>query len=147
MANEDNFHLGVKAVVRNSSGEVLLLQVNPAELINEPEAYWDLPGGRVKQGQTVLGTLAREMAEETGIKKLGRIVHIGMTLSNKRIPLPGGGSVGLILSAYDCRTVVEQEITFSKEHLAVGWFKPQKAATLLRVKYPEAFCTLIASLR
>ncbi|HEV2403361.1 MAG TPA: NUDIX domain-containing protein [Candidatus Saccharimonadales bacterium] len=53
-AIEDIFHLGVKALLKNDKGEILLLQVNPAKLNGKRTDYWDLPGGRVQKGQTVM---------------------------------------------------------------------------------------------
>lgn len=59
---EDIFQLGIKAVIRNNLGQILLLQVNPAKLRNwQGDAYWDLPGGRIQKGATVLETLRREI--------------------------------------------------------------------------------------
>jgi 8-oxo-dGTP pyrophosphatase MutT (NUDIX family) len=85
--SEDIFHLGIKALIRNNTGKVLLLQVNPASLRNETTAYWDLPGGRIQQGQTVQETLEREVIEETGITDIQSTKNIGMVLSNIRIPV------------------------------------------------------------
>lgn len=69
--NEDCFHLGIKALIRNSEGKLLLLKVNPAQLRNhEGDPYWDLSGGRIHRGSTIEETLRREVAEETGITSL-----------------------------------------------------------------------------
>ena len=47
--SEDAYHLGVKALVRDADGKILLLKVNPAELKGAKNSnYWDLPGGRVQ---------------------------------------------------------------------------------------------------
>ena len=58
---EDSYHLGVKALIRNERGEILLLKVNVAKLRNATIAYWDIPGGRVQRGDTVETTLHREI--------------------------------------------------------------------------------------
>jgi 8-oxo-dGTP pyrophosphatase MutT (NUDIX family) len=63
--NEDNFHLGIKALIRNSKGEYLLLKTNKARIDKE---YYDIPGGRIKRGEDIINTLKREVFEETGIK-------------------------------------------------------------------------------
>lgn len=140
---EDLFHLGVKALIRNAKGDILLLQVNPAKLNGQRASYWDLPGGRVQKGQTVATTLQREVAEETGILTVGDVKPMGMVLSNIRIPLGDGESVGLILSIYSCSIDLHSLITISDEHLAYDWFSPLRAADLLAVKYPADFCQLI----
>jgi hypothetical protein len=49
--NEDFFHLGIKALIKNADGKILLLKVNTAKLKDfHGEPYWDIPGGRVQNG-------------------------------------------------------------------------------------------------
>jgi len=102
MSSEDIFHLGIKALIRNQTGEVLLMQVNPAKLNGTRKDYWDLPGGRIQKGDSVEDTLKREVLEETGIVEITNIQPVGMALSNLRIPMGNDESVGLILSVYVC---------------------------------------------
>jgi 8-oxo-dGTP diphosphatase len=139
--NEDCFHLGVKALIRNKEGKLLLLQINKKELINEPHSYWDIPGGRIKRKQSIEKTLIHEIKEETGIKKITKIKPFTMVLSNIRIPkqLPGGKDVGLILSIYVCGVSGDPKIKLSKEHIDYGWFEIKKASKLLEYKYPREF--------
>ena len=146
MNSEEVFHLGIKALIRNEEGKVLLLQVNPAKLQGERKDYWDLPGGRVQKDDSVENTLKREVLEETGIDQIVDIKPISMVLSNIRIPLSGSDSVGLILSVYSCNIADSATIALSDEHKAYEWFEPKKAAELLRVKYPEGFCRAIEEL-
>ncbi|HJP96839.1 MAG TPA: NUDIX domain-containing protein [Candidatus Saccharimonadales bacterium] len=146
MSTEDIFHLGVKALIRNQTGKILLLQVNPQKLRNDRTAYWDLPGGRVQKGDTVEDTLLREIEEETGIQKIDAIKPLTTVLSNIRIPLEEGSSVGLILSVYTCSVPTDSVVTISDEHTKQAWFAPQEAAELLGVKYPPEFCSAIAEL-
>jgi len=146
VSSEDVFHLGIKALIRNEEGKVLLLQVNPAKLHGERKDYWDLPGGRVQKGDSVEDTLKREVLEETGIDQIVDIKSVSMVLSNIRIPLNGSDSVGLILSVHSCCIATDTTISLSDEHIAYEWFEPKKAAELLRVKYPEDFCMAIEEL-
>lgn len=144
--SEDSFHLGVKALLCNASGEILLLQVNPARLHGTDRTdYWDLPGGRVQKGETIPQTLTREVFEETGLRDMRATSHIGIVLSNIRIPI-GDDSVGLLLSVDACQLPVDAEIKLSDEHIARAWFEPAQAAELLAVKYPADFCQLVANL-
>lgn len=136
---EDTFHLGIKALLRNNKGEILLLKVNPAKLNGGQKDYWDLPGGRVQKGSSVIETLRREVQEETGITEIHEIVALTMILSNIRIPLREGGDVGLILSVYTCGVAPDTPITLSQEHIASRWCSPTEAAELLRIKYPPEF--------
>src|SRR5665213_3156223 len=98
---EDLFHLGIKALIQNSEGKILLLQVNLAKLKGTKKAYWDIPGGRIQKGESVELTLQRELAEETGISKIRKVSPFSMVLSNIRIPV-GKSDVGLILATYLC---------------------------------------------
>ena len=150
MANEENYHLGAKALIRNKNGEILLLKVNPAyikEYINEcdTEPYWDTPGGRVKKGATIEETLRSEVEEETGITSIKSFKPLSMVLSKLRIPV-GGENVGLILATYTCEVGALQEIRLSREHIQYQWTAPKEAAKLLKTKYPPEFTNKIKNL-
>ena len=56
--------LTVDAVVQNERGELLLI-----ERKNEPPG-WALPGGFVDEGETLETAVARELAEETGLRAI-----------------------------------------------------------------------------
>jgi 8-oxo-dGTP pyrophosphatase MutT (NUDIX family) len=140
---EDIFQLGVKALIRDEAGKILLLQVNPSELKDDRRAYWDLPGGRVQVGASQEDTLKREVLEETGIKDLSGYKPMGMMLANIRIPQPDGSTVGLILSICSCSIPRGAKIALSNEHLSYGWFADDEASRLLSVKYPPEFTELL----
>jgi len=143
----DNFHLGVKAIIRNRKGEILLLKVNLGELKGyKGSAYWDLPGGRMRKGETTEATLKRELKEETGITLVKNLKPFSMTLSNQRIPT-AAGDVGLILASFLCEVDSVGKIIISKEHTDMKWFSPSKAAELLQVKYPKEFTEKIKTLQ
>lgn len=144
--NEDLFQLGVKALIRNSKGEVLLLKVNKEMLKNySGEAYWDIPGGRIHRGSPVDETLKREVEEETGITNITSVTPLTMVLSNIRIPW-NDSDTGLILSVYMCEVNEPAKIILSKEHVEYHWFRPQEANVLLQVKYPKEFTEKISVL-
>ncbi len=128
---EDCFHLGIKVLLRDNEGKVLLLE-------RQQGACWDLPGGRLQKGETVLETLQREVEEETGLKGLDGASPIDMILTNIRIPT-SGGEVGLILSIYHCDISPSFTPRLSAEHTNFGWFSFYEMAQLLKDRYPEAF--------
>lgn len=122
----DLYFLGVKAVIVNDQGQVLLLKAKD---------YWDLPGGRTQVGETETEALIRELAEETGLHvTVGR--HLGMHLSPARLRADGRESAGLIFSVYRCAADA-YDVTISAEHIAHEWMSPERAASELKSKFGE----------
>ncbi len=146
---EDLFFLGIKALIRNSEGKILLLKLNPALLKPHPSwdgsAYWDIPGGRIKRGSTTEETLAREVQEETGATEISDIKPITTIVSTQRVPV-GETDYGLMLSIYSCSIPRDGQIILSIEHLEFDWFAPEEASKLLQVKYPPQFTDIVAKL-
>lgn len=146
MPNEDRFHLGIKALIRNTEGKVLLLKVNVRALRKyNGEAYWDIPGGRIQVGDSIESALRREIHEETGLTEVVTFSFFTASLANIRIPLDKE-TVGLVLFTYLCEIDGSQPITISDEHTESRWFSPNEAAELLRVKYPDDFVVKVRSL-
>ncbi len=143
---EDKFHLGIKALIRNSKGKILLLKVNKEKLkAFTGEPYRDIPGGRIQKGSTIEETLKREVEEEIGISEIKNIRPFSMVLSKIRIP-QGDDSVGLILGAYTCEIPENSEIKLSEEHVKAKWFPSDEVSKLLEVKYPVEFTEKIKDL-
>ncbi|MFH0712343.1 MAG: NUDIX domain-containing protein [Candidatus Jorgensenbacteria bacterium] len=137
--NEDIFHLGIKALIFNKEGKVLLLKVNLEELRgHNGEPYWDIPGGRIRKNDNVENTLRREVIEETGLE-ISRFEPFTMVVSNIRIPQSDGSDVGLVLSVFKCSAENTDGIILSKEHTDYKWFPKEEAGKLLSVKYPKEF--------
>jgi 8-oxo-dGTP diphosphatase len=142
----DNFHLGVKALIRNSAGDVLIMLVNPEHLRGGATAHYDLPGGRIERGESVEQALSREIIEETGLKSFEIGKSIGMGLSNMRIPHKSGDDIGLILAIFEVTVPVVANIEISDEHTFFKWVSPTVAAQLLSIKFPPDLCTLISNI-
>lgn len=138
--NEKKFHVGIKALVQNEEGKVLLLKVDPRELRdNEHGVYWDLPGGRIKHSDSVETTLRKELEEEIGYAggiEIIKPLHGGIS----RIEIPVDGErYGLVLFVYLCRINGLKEITLSFEHTEYGWFSIEEVKQLLSVKFSKEF--------
>ena len=144
--NEDLFQLGIKALIVNSEGHILLLKVNKEMLKGfSGDPYWDIPGGRIHRGSTIEETLKREVKEETGITNITRTAPLAMVLSNIRIPRDGTDT-GLILSVYTCRVEEPISVILSNEHTEFRWFESKEAGALLQIKYPKEFAEKISVL-
>ena len=102
--------LGVRGVVLNAAGEVLLVE----------HTYmhgWHLPGGGVERGETAEAALARELIEEAGVKVIGRPKLCAVHANTGRFR---GDHVLL----YRIEEWEGCEATSRGEILQLGWFYP-----------------------
>ena len=104
------FAVAASAVILEQ-GCVLVLRRSAAN----PEApgEWDLPNGRLEQGETVLEGLHREVAEETGLA----IEELAPADTWRRVRADGQAMIGI---TYLCRRK-GGEIRLSPEHEAFRW--------------------------
>lgn len=59
--------VGVKVLLKNKEGKYLLLHRNPEKYPDvDHKELWDIVGGRIDPGKTLLENLKREVKEETG---------------------------------------------------------------------------------
>lgn len=130
----DFFHVGVKALIFNTEGEVLLLERDhPIK-----KMYWDIPGGRLQKGESLMDTLVREVKEETGLDGINEFYPFTMVLTDIRIPIDDD-SVGLIFSIFHCNLSIPFQPILSSEHINFGWFTPFEASQKLKAQYPIEF--------
>jgi 8-oxo-dGTP pyrophosphatase MutT (NUDIX family) len=122
----DLFHVGVKLLLINTNNKVLILKT---------DTYADLPGGRMHQSEQPEETITRELDEETGIKNIKTMRHIGMTISKKRIPISHQTTVGLIFSLYTAQCNEYENVIISDEHTSFAWVSADEAIALLSPSY------------
>lgn len=60
--------VGVKIALKNKRGSFLLLRRAPSA---DAAGKWDIAGGRINPGSSLMDNLAREVREETGLEFLG----------------------------------------------------------------------------
>src|SRR5687768_9683561 len=139
MANEKLFYVGVKGLIENSQGELLLLRADVSTHSKNTMPYWDIPGGRIQEGSTVIETLKREVEEETGMTELQNIELVGSVISKHQIPLTEGRNAGLVLMIYKVEIPADAIIRISTEHTEFAWVDRHEAAERLKDKYPQEF--------
>lgn len=141
---EKLFHVGVKGLITDNEGRVLILKVNTATFKDRTE-HWDIPGGRIQEGQDAAGTLRREIMEEVGLEIGNKPTFITSVISNVEIPLSESQSVGLVLMVYRVSIPADSEIHLSDEHTAFEWVDKVEAARRLSYKYPVSFTEELAT--
>jgi 8-oxo-dGTP pyrophosphatase MutT (NUDIX family) len=139
MAGEKQFHVGVKAMITNDQGEVLLMKEDVSRHSLPTDEYWDFPGGRMQDKEAVLETLQREVEEETGITEIHDPEFVTAVISNHSIKLKNGEVVGLVLMVYTVKIDPKSDIKLSHEHLDYEWVDKSVAKQRLTHKYPAEF--------
>jgi 8-oxo-dGTP pyrophosphatase MutT (NUDIX family) len=113
MARDRQDIIGVSAVVRDAAGRILLIKT--------ARTGWELPGGRVEQGEDFITALTREVREETGCEiDVGRLT--GVT-SNTDVPY-------LTIFTFLCRHLAGEPYP-GDDSVDAGWFAPDTAAGLV----------------
>ncbi len=145
MADHKNFQLGIKGLIRNKEGKILLLFKSSKEsekFGRNPD--WDIPGGRIEEGSSIEETLKKEIKEEAGIKNFKKKGLFYAVVSNYWFK---DLNCGLILFIYEIVPVGKFEIKLNHEHTKFGWFDKDKAVKFLSVKYPNDFIEKIRRLK
>lgn len=113
----NNVIFGQKAFVLNEQKEILILKRAKGEVY---EQNWDVPGGKVEEGDTLLRGLTREIEEECGLE-LKRVI---LLLSSSRFNGNAKDSPIVIRNIY--LALADGEVEISDEHSEFKWIKPQE---------------------
>jgi 8-oxo-dGTP pyrophosphatase MutT (NUDIX family) len=133
---DETFFAGIKAVIRDEEGRVLLLEAD-----SQFGPHWDLPGGKIHKNSTAENTLERELGEEIENIRISEISFLTADFSN----INHLSSKKIIFLVYACEAVVGQ-INLSTEHLRYDWFPPGEAAKLLEFRFGKQISSKIAQL-
>ena len=109
---EHNHLVSVAALVRNDSGQILL--------VNSPWRGWEYPGGLIEPGETFETALRREIREESGVEvEIERFVGICKNVERNIVNID-----------FICR-YVSGELTTSEESTEVVWVTPEQAFEMI----------------
>jgi len=113
------FFVGIKAVIVQD-GKVLLLKGE-----KDGRDFWDMPGGRIDDDETIMQTLDRELHEELpNIKsyRAGELLHVN------RVHNDVVDNVSLVLVFYKVENVIfDGEVQTSDEHSHPEWLTLEEA--------------------
>lgn len=106
--------VGVKAIVEDENGRVLLLQ-RSKPFHGEDFLKWDIPGGRIDVGEKLADALRRELNEETGLDlaEIKNTFHVQDILFNPKLHV--------VRVTYE--VTATGDVTLSDEHIEFQWFK------------------------
>jgi 8-oxo-dGTP pyrophosphatase MutT (NUDIX family) len=138
------FNVGIKGLIENTEGKILVLKSSLKGHRMPTEAYWDIPGGRIEEGEHILEVLKREIEEEIGIGELEKEAEFfHAVISNHKIPFEDK-ILGLVLMVYKVQIPKNSKIKLSDEHVAYEWVDKAEAAKRLSHKYPAEFTQLLS---
>ncbi len=123
-------NVGVKAAVVNNGKVLLLRRTSNMEPGTE---FWDLPGGRIEQNESITETLGRELKEEIlnmNDYTVGELLHVWRHDTD----FPEGH--GLLLVCYRVEANLEQ-VELSDEHSDYVWVSSADAEVLRRPKHAQ----------
>lgn len=120
-----SFYVGIKGVIIKDNA-VLLLKRNAFG--KEDGFFWDLPGGRIDEGEGFEQALERELPEELGgvvSLKIGKLLHA------HRLEFDVENGNGLMLLFFKVIADIRQ-ITLSDEHIEYKWVTKHKFSDFLQ---------------
>ena len=114
-----------RCFVINNRGEILIIRRREADIINP--GLWEVPGGKLDEGQDLTRALEREVMEETGllIEPTHRLVY-----ADSQVLGPGKYSGMPYMALFSVGRVVGGELKLSEEHTEVRWARPHESLGL-----------------
>ena len=108
----------VAAVVRDGD-RVLACRRAPGK---DAAGRWEFPGGKVESGESPEAALAREIAEELGVR-----IHVGALLDRTVTARAGGRAIDL--ACFDCRLDGDAPVA-STDHDELRWMPAERLGEL-----------------
>jgi 8-oxo-dGTP pyrophosphatase MutT (NUDIX family) len=148
--------VGVKVLLKNSEGKFLFLRRNPKKY-PEVGPKWDIVGGRINPGTSLLENLKREVLEETGLvlstqpKLVGaQDIFVLRNYQNKKSPLPNPPHQGEGKKHIDKHVVrltytgeIEGQVKIDEESVEFGWFSEEEVKNINKKEIDQYFKELV----
>lgn len=115
------FNVGVKAAVVKEN-KILLVK-------HATKDFWDVPGGRIDDNESIEETLAREIWEELPSASMKKIGDIVCAFRVPDLVLDNGGGLTLLVYKVELE-FAENVIRISEEHSEARWVTFDEAATI-----------------
>lgn len=107
----------------------IIIQDNKILLVKNERNEWELPGGRLEQGEMPEETVIREIKEE-----LGLTCQVKRIIDAMDFEVTAGKHVFIV--TYECTIVGLDDIVISEEHTDLGWFTIEQ---LDQLNLPEGY--------
>ncbi|MFH1771133.1 MAG: NUDIX domain-containing protein [archaeon] len=123
-----DFNIAVKAFIVKE-GKVLVIKRRP----NDPHSpgIWDIPGGRIEEGENPYDGLTREVKEEVNLE-----VNIKVPLYVDYFTRDDGQKITMLI--FVC-SPISKDVRLSEEHTAFEWVEIENA----KEKFEKHFYILI----
>jgi len=111
MNQRQSYYIGIKGLIKNNQGDILILKDNST-------GKWEVPGGRIDQNQAIEEAFRREMAEElpgSVVNGFGNVVYVAQgdfVVEN---------SHKLMLLFFSTDVSVPDKPKLSNEHSELAW--------------------------
>ncbi|MDP2932890.1 MAG: NUDIX hydrolase [bacterium] len=134
--NSITLQVGVKALLKNKEGKFLFVRRNP---IKYPEVgpKWDIVGGRIDPGSTLMENLRREVMEEV---KLELKNDLKLVAAQDILRVPGRHVVRLTFVG-----TIDGEPQLDGDHMEFKWFTLDELRELTREVLDVYFKDLLDS--
>lgn len=130
-----------KTLVFDDEGRVLVL-VRSEDDRHRPGGY-DLPGGKVDEGENYIAAAAREAMEEAGLHLDPQAMHLAFCRSSVDTHAESGEKVDLVWLGFVSKLTTKPEVTLSHEHQAYEWYTVDEALKLSEGLTLNAFLTYL----
>ena len=146
MKENAKFHVGVKALVTNDEGKILLIKAGKKvpKVLKQNFKFWDFPGGKIKAEEDIQKALVREVNEEIHTR-VEPIELFDVAISNFRDA--NDKNLFLMLVVYRCKLTQKDKFKLSSEHAEWEWVTIDVAKKRLLLKYPKSFVDKLDKLK